>query len=158
MKVTALLSVLLLSAACASNDGFVKDTVKTCQPGADLEIQAGIDAGTSTNERFDDQLEMLVEVSNNSHEDVTVKTVRVDPSQADSSRGMDVVGGSKEFNEDVPEAQSKMFEIPIPVRRRGVLGPQSPARVTAQWVDFAVTVVLSDGEAYRCSFRIAVPD
>ena len=158
MKVTVLLSVLLLSAACASNDGFVKDTVKTCQPGADLEIQAGIDAGGSATDRMGDQLQMLVEVSNNSHEDVTVKTVRVDPSHADSGRGMDVVGGSKEVDEDVPEAQSKMFEIPITVRRRGVLGPQSPARVTAQWVDFAVTVVLSDGEAYRCSFRIAVPD
>lgn len=157
MKVTALLSVLLLSAACASNDGFVRDTVKTCQPGADLEIQAGIDAGAPNNERFDDQIDMIVEVSNNSHEDVTVKTVRVDPSHADSGR-VDVVGGSKEVDEDVPEAQSKMFEIPITVRRRGVLGPQSPSRVTAQWVDFAVTVVLSDGEAYRCSFRIAVPD
>lgn len=157
MKVTALLSVLLLSAACASNDGFVRDTVKTCQPGADLEIQAGIDAGAPNNERFDDQIDMIVEVSNNSHEDVTVKTIRVDPSHADSGR-VDVVGGSKEVDEDVPEAQSKMFEIPITVRRRGVLGPQSPSRVTAQWVDFAVTVVLSDGEAYRCSFRIAVPD
>ena len=70
-RVSALL--LLLLAACASPTAVMDKRAIRCGPGQDIEVRAGIDDGTIINREDHGEMKYLVEVSNNSHADVTVK-------------------------------------------------------------------------------------
>jgi hypothetical protein len=146
------LALLLLSAACASNDGFISDDVKQCEPGSPVTIEAGWDAqSVGTGERGSDRLTMLVQVSNNSSEDITVKFVRADPLMFDRDTAYELEGGARDVNKVIAEGKDATFEIPMISRRR--MQNRAPG-VMASEVDVAVTVVLESKESYRCRFRL----
>jgi hypothetical protein len=146
------LVLLLLSAACASNDGFVSDDVKECGPGSLVTIEAGWDAQSmGRGDRGEDRLTMVVQVANNSSEDITVKFVRVDPMMLDRDSAYELEGGARDVNKLIAEGDDATFEIPMMSRRR--MQNRAPG-VMASEVDVVATVVLESKDAYRCRFRL----
>jgi hypothetical protein len=151
MKTLALLLAICLT-ACASNDAFISENeVETCQPGSDIELQAGTAEG---NILPDGRAVVLVEVANNSDHDFTVQTVRVDalPQTADRTR-YEVLGGTRNFDREVPEAEDALFEVPITVRMRETLDNVNRQQ-SITVVQVAVTVKLTDGNSARCHFAL----
>ncbi|HEX6642898.1 MAG TPA: hypothetical protein VF215_17410 [Thermoanaerobaculia bacterium] len=146
------LALLLLSAACASNDGFVSDDVKECGPGSLVTIEAGWDTQSmGAGDRGDNRLTMLVRVSNNSSEDIRVKFVRVDPMMFDRDTAYEIEGGALDVDKLIAEGDDATFEIPMMSRRR--MQNRAPG-VRASEVDVVATVVLESKESYRCRFRV----
>ncbi|HEX8254766.1 MAG TPA: hypothetical protein VF846_16600 [Thermoanaerobaculia bacterium] len=151
MKTIAFLAMLLLSTACASNDGFVANEIDTCQPGDELELNAGIGEASFMG---NGQATVLVEVSNNSNADVTVKNVRVDPESFDRNQ-FEVQGGSRAFDQEILEGESHTFEVPITFRVRDMMNAQRYRGTTAS-LEAALTVKLASGDAARCRFLLPV--
>lgn len=146
----ALTLTLFLSAACASNDGFVNQT-RGCGPGEEVGIEAGWDVQGASMERGDDRLTMLVRVSNNSSKEITVKAVRVDPMMMDRDTMYEIERGSRDFNQIIAEGDASTFEIPMMSRRRM---QDRTTGVRASGVDVAVTVLLEPDVSHRCQFRV----
>lgn len=153
MKTIAFLAMLLLlSTACASsNDGFAASEIDTCQPGDELELQAGMG---QTSFMGNGHATVLVEVSNNSNADVTVQNVRVEPDSFDRAQ-FDVQGGSRAFTQEIAEGESHTFEVPITFRVRDMTNAQRYRGTTAS-LEAALTVKLSNGDATRCRFLLPV--
>jgi hypothetical protein len=152
-RALTLTSLLLLAAACASNDGFVKNDVNDCAAGSEVTIDAGWDAQAGSSlERGDDRLTMLVEVSNNSNKEITIKSINVDPMmQMNDDAPYELDRGSRTFGKAIAEGEQSTFEIPMVSRRK----MQDRSRgVRASAVDVAVTVVLETDQSYRCRFRV----
>jgi hypothetical protein len=151
MKRAITLLSLLLSAACASNDGFVKEADR-CGPGSLIGIEAGWDSQASPVERLgDNRMTLLVRVSNNSDEDITVKAIRADPMTAFRDTMYELERGSQDFNTLIAEGDDSTFEIPMTSRRRI---QDRTTGVRASGVDVTVTVVLDSGKTVRCPFRL----
>lgn len=151
MKRAITLLSLLLSAACASNDGFVKNPASACGPGSPIGVEAGWDAPTSMTERMgNDRLTLLVRVSNSSDGDVTVKGVRADP-LVDRDTMYEIERGSRDFDTLIAEGDDSTFEIPMMSRRRM---QDRTTGVRASGVDVTVTVVLDSEKSVRCQFRL----
>lgn len=150
MKTTALLLSLLLFAACASPTAVIDKRALGCEAGNDLSIAAGFNPGTDPNEMG--ERHFLVEVSNNSDQELTVTSVRVEP--GDRSRHL----GSAYDNTEVtiPSGEDHLFrlralsDLGAPRSSHAVLGSASGV------VEFSVVVVLSNGDSYRCPFRAEV--
>lgn len=151
------LLLVLLSAACASKDGFVDSTVTECGPGAALGIEAGFDSTSSPSDRIDTQRTMLVQVSNNSHQEVTVKSVRVDPMQLNRDVAYELTGGARDFSQVIPEGGDHTFEIPMSSRRNTQQDPRFTGGTRVYELDVVVTVALEQADSYRCRFRLPVP-
>lgn len=150
-KVAALL--VFASLACASGDGFVSEGVKQCRPGDPIEINAGFEAsGSPGQDLLEDRLTLLVEIANNSDEDLTVETVRADPqtSPAGTPR-YELVGGSITPRQLIAEADAFLFRVPMSVRLANEQAPRG-ASVPAE---VAVSVALADGTRYRCRFQVS---
>lgn len=151
MKRAITLLSLLLSAACASNDGFVKD-IDSCGPESLIGIEAGWDTQTSPMERsVDNRMTLLVRVSNSSNEDITVKAIRADPMTAFRDQMYEIERGSQDFNTLIAEGDDSTFEIPMMSRRRM---QDRTTGVRASGVDVTVTVVLDSEKTVRCPFRL----
>ena len=151
MKRAITLLSLLLSAACASNDGFVKEN-SACGPGSPIGIEAGWDSQTSPMERaVDNRMTLLVRVANNSDEDITVKAIRADPMTAFKETAFEIERGSQDFNKVIAEGEDSTFEIPMMSRRRM---QDRTTGVRASGVDVTVTVVLEPEKVVRCPFRL----
>ena len=158
MRRLALLPLLLLLAACASSDSFgIADTrtVDDCQHG-EVEVRVGLTgAGTGTGmERNEDRLTFNVEVANNSREDIVVKAIRVEPlPEHDAAYRLD--NSYRTFNETVPENEDHVFELPmtgrVVPRRQGQMSGGS------ETLGLSVTVVLGNGDSYRCQFGVPSP-
>jgi hypothetical protein len=152
MKRAITLLSLLLSAACASNDGFVKNDVNTCGPGSPIGVEAGWDTQATPMERAgDNRMTLLVQVSNSSNEDITVKAVRADPMAMDRETMYEIERGSRDFNKVIAEGDDATFEIPMMSRRRM---QDRINGVRASGVDVAVTVLLDSEKSVRCRFRL----
>jgi hypothetical protein len=149
MKTTALLFSVLLLAACASQTAVIdKRTYKCDEPNLDVGIEGGYEDPRQS-ERIGER-NFLIEVSNNSHAEITVTSVRVEPSQRNPVRydpafdGADVV---------IAEGDAHLFRMPA---RQGMTldPPIDPSKMrNADFVEFFVTVELSNGDQYRCNFR-----
>ena len=151
MKRAITLLSLLLSAACASNDGFVKDNT-ACGPGSLIGIEAGWDAPTSPLERTtDSRMTLLVRDSNSTNEDITVKAIRADPMTAFKETAYEIERGSQSFDQLIAEGDDYTFEIPMMSRRRM---QDRTTGVRASGVDVTVTVVLDSEKSVRCPFRL----
>lgn len=149
-RVIALLS-LLLSAACASNDGFVKET-DACGPESRIGVEAGWDGQSSTSDRMvDSRLTLLVRVANNSDEEITVKNVRADPMLPERDAMYEIERGARDFSTLIAEGDDSTFEIPMMTRRRM---QDRTTGVRASGVDVAVTVLLEPEKTLRCRFRL----
>jgi hypothetical protein len=159
MKRFALLPLLLVFAACrSSNDGFIDNSAQECGPGQDVEISVGIDPPKSPSERFENRLTVLVEVANNSHEEITVKSIRIDPEIGNTNTGTryDFQSAVKEVDESIPEGESARFELQMTGQLRISMDAESQ-RQHVTGVDVAVTVLLANGDHYRCRYQLPVP-
>ena len=148
-RVSALL--LLLLAACASPTAVMDKRAIRCGPGQDIEVRAGIDDGTIINREDHGEMKYLVEVSNNSHADVTVKEIRIDPMRDKRDEVPEVYSASKVFNQDILEGEEHLFEIPI-----GSWSATSHFDRKLEGgsrLEFWVRVMLTNGDAYHCSFE-----
>lgn len=143
--------LLLLLTACASSDGFVDQGVDTCQPGDELELQAGVGQASMFG---DGRATVMVEVSNNSSSDVTVNLVRVDPQSPDVQR-YEAQGGAVTAPEEIAQGESHTFEVPITLRIKDQMNAQRQRGFTIA-VDAAVTVKTTSGISSRCQFRLPV--
>lgn len=147
MKTTALLLSLLLLAACKSPTAVIDKHLFRCEPGQDLSIAATYESGNKRDELG--EREFLVEVSNNGHTDVTVTSVRIEPS--DRNRGMP--GAYEATDTLIAEGETHLFHLKVssyrlePRRSTSILGPSNV-------LDFYVMVMLSNGDGYRCPFRV----
>ena len=149
MKMKALLSlfVLFLLAACASPTRVIDTHVFLCEPGQNISIAAGFDPGTSQ-ENFGQEL-FLVEISNNSNAEVTVKTISIEPSELNRIR-MDRV--YQAFDVAIPEGDDHVFRLPARgALQQGAVSDLAPARASTE---FSVTVGLANGDKYVCPFRV----
>lgn len=151
MKTLACLATLLLFSACASNDGFIAGDLDTCQPGDELEINAGVSQASMF---ADGRATVLVEVSNNSSSDVTVTQVRVDPQSPDVQR-FDVMGGAVTREQEIKEGESGTFEVPVTIRIKDQMNAGRQRGYTIG-VDATIMVKVANGDTTRCRFRIPV--
>src|SRR5215203_4563596 len=149
-RLLMLLSPFLL-AACASNDGFVENN-QTCGPGSEVGIEAGWDARASAMETGSNRLTMLVRVSNNSDDEITVKRVSVDPMTMNRDSPYELERGAREPNQVIAEGDAATFEIPMIGRRR--LDGRMSSRSSTSAVDLSVTVLLEPEQSYRCRFQV----
>jgi hypothetical protein len=159
MKPSALLLAIFFLTACASsNDGFVDDSAHTCtESGQKIEIEAGLQMPGAGLEQFSANAIAHVQLSNNSDDDVVVKSIRVDP-RLNNAVDYELQQGFLEVNGVLKEAESEQYEIPLMVRDRGAFGDDPRNRNTrSTTADLSVMVVLANGETYRCQFRVAVP-
>lgn len=152
MKSAVCLAAILL-AGCASRDGFIDQESIECAPGQPVSIQVGVDfSHTARMERADDQFSILVQVSNNSHDEVTV--VRIRTEQAFESRASyQLDAQSRRFNETISPGEQHVFEIPT--TGRVLVRPDEYPRAQAPVV--TVRVALANGDEYRCAFQIDDP-
>lgn len=152
MKTIAFCSILLF-AACASPTAVIRNTFD-CAPGQDLEVRAGLGDPTRTGEQTG-QYVFLVEVANNSHGDLTVTSVRVDPrdSQQRIRRDTPIQGASKEVDETIEAGTEHLFELPATAfgafPSRDVVDQVLPGPI-----EFVVTISLTNGDSYRCPFAV----
>jgi hypothetical protein len=157
MKKLALLPVLFLFFACSSATSMEPARTFDCGPGHDIEIRAGIE-GTRNNRMIEpgDQLSFVVEVANNSHDDVTVQSIRVD-TKSESGRGaaspLDPV--FKTVKQEIPQGKDHVFRFPTQFRNATIpMGDPRQLRNYESPSEMDVTVVLSNGDAYRCPFAL----
>ena len=147
MKTTALLLSLLLFAACASPTAVIDHRNFNCDPGQPLEIAAGYDAG----EGEMGNREFVVEVANNSELDVTVKQVRVEGTER--SRWIGAAYETKEVT--IASGEDHLFRLKasLPYGQSAV---QSTLGTRSAIAEIQTTVLLTNGDAYRCLFRVEV--
>lgn len=152
MKTIALCSILFLFAACVSPTAVIEGTFD-CSPGQDLEIRAGLGDPLRSGEQIG-QYMFLVEVANNSREDLTVECIRVEPREsARRVRGDVAIGrAQKTFNQTIPEGTEHVFELPATAF--GTVTRNFEDQVVRGPIEFFVMVELTNGDAYRCPFAV----
>lgn len=154
MKRLALLAIALL-ASCASSDGLIDEQLRDCGPGGDISVIAGFDnmpAGESVNE---DRFDLLIEVSNNSHGEVTVKSVRLEQQHPEMA-SYRIQNVWRTFDQVIEEGKDETFRLPV-VGRRAISRDSRDAMFGSRGLELAVTVTLSNGDSYRCLFAQGVP-
>lgn len=147
MKTAALLALVLLT-ACSSSMDMIDAQSFDCNQGQDIEVRAGLDRRIGEG-AFGEQFEMLVEIANNSHEDVTVTSIRVE--QVSSERAQYRFDNSyRKFDQLIEEGKDKTFHLPMsgrPLRNMGSVTSSQP-------LELVVHVLLANGDSYRCSFDV----
>lgn len=145
-------ALLLLAASCRSAIDLDERTLG-CESGQDLSIMAGLDGQALREGSLDNRLHYVVEVSNNSHNDVTVTVVRVDQPNVEGARYR-LESGYLKADQLIEEGEAHTFRLPTTVRSIG----QSPRTVisSSQGIEMVVTVGLSNGDSYRCEFAVPV--
>lgn len=161
MKTLAFTAALLLLASCASNDGFIDNQTNQCAEGSEIELQAGFSAQSTPSDRINRIVTMIVEVTNLSDAEVTLKNVRADAAVAQGRfYAYELEGGSRDVAAVLPEGESTIVEIPMRVRIRNQnsgaqdIAPADPNREFSAEFDVAVTAQLEGGASYRCRFRM----
>ena len=150
MKTIALLSISLLLLACASSDDFTGGRLLDCKSGEALEVRAGIDQ-----ESFErggmgrGEILFLIEVANNSHEDVTVKSIGVSPRRTQNAPFENV---TRAVNQDIAEGSEHLFKLPTTAFSRALPEPDSRSRGGENY-EFSVHVNLTNGDSYVCHFE-----
>lgn len=147
---TFVLSAALFACACASPTAVIDQHTIKCGPGQDIGVEAGLDDGTSGRAMEQTgQREYLVQVTNNSHDEVTVKSVRVDPGDHGQT-SFDVV--TKVFNHTIAENDEFLFHLPINATWTREMIERHP---TSGWpLQLSVAVALTNGDTYRCDFEV----
>lgn len=151
MKTALVLLAVLLTAACASKDGFEGESVHACAEGDLIMIEAGVSTGGDEFESsMPHQITLLVRVSNNSHEDIEVQSIRVDPA---AHRTYRIDNAYREFNQVVKEGFDHTFEIPS---RGEWIGRQERDLILggSGVPEAVVSVALTNGPVHRCRFRL----
>lgn len=152
MKRAAFLLTLML-ASCASSDGFIDETSQQCEPGQPVFIELGVDLSRASRlEGVDDQITILVQISNNSHEEITVLRVATDQA-FDNSAYYRVEPQSRRFNQTIAGGEQHVFELPTTGR---LLARPQELRYSQPPV-LGVRVRLANGDEYHCRYQIDDP-
>jgi hypothetical protein len=147
------LPLLLLLAGCASQPDFIDETVALCEPGQPIDFRVGLDRPEIDVSMSDRHANVVVEVANNSDAEVTVRSIRVEQTALENSRGYRIDPVFREFDQTIEEGKDHLFRLPVV----GRLGSDDLSRMqrSAGTLSAWVTVSLSNGEAYRCQFALA---
>jgi hypothetical protein len=158
MRKLSPLPLLLLLAACgsSSNDFGIPETktIDDCVHG-EVQVRAGITDAREGKDISSDWLEFSVEVTNNAHKDIVVKSIRIDPRTTESSPYV-FETAFREFNQTIPENEERVFELPS----TGKAKPRDPDQMkigVQERLVLVVTVSLEGGESYRCQFENRIP-
>lgn len=156
MRSIVLGSLLLLAAGCSSATAMNDSEVRECGPGQALEIQAGIEAvGGRSSMDPGDEVAFLVEVANNSHQDVVVKQVRIEPERTGRGTGA-LEPVYRSVNQEIAQGKDHLFRFPAVQRMISATEterrPKRPLKETTPRM--TVTVTLADGDSYRCHFSL----
>jgi hypothetical protein len=153
MKSVALLAILLV-ASCASDSQIRDHRSLGCESGQDIDLMVGLSKDdVSEYSTGDDRFEVLVNVSNNSHEELTVTAVRIEQTGPDRSR-YQVDPVARRLDHLLPAGKEHTFHLPATGRIRGVTDLRSSLDEQATGVHLAVTVNLANGDSYRCEFDV----
>lgn len=148
MRLIALVAAALL-AGCAS-DGLIDQRTLGCGPGEALSFEAGIDNATFRETGSSQNFELIVAVSNNSHEDVYVTNIRAEQTRADNAV-FRVENAYRKYDQLIEEGDDHTFRLPMTSVRSGTArATGSPDR--DHFFELVVTVTLSNGDSYRCPF------
>jgi hypothetical protein len=147
MRSSTLLALLLL-AACASPTAVIDKRSFQCGPGQDIEIRAVLTHPAAAREAGE-PLKYQVEISNNSHNDVTVTYVRIQPRREDLDRLDESV--SRYFDQLIPPGKDHLFELPA--IEAWVQSPELAQKLGERRVRFAARVSLANGDSYQCDFE-----
>jgi hypothetical protein len=145
MKPAALL--LLLLAGCASSSDIIDERSFRCGPGQDIEVRAAVLDPAARGE-VAGPVVYAVEVANNSHNDVTVKSVRLAP-KGSTGRGLQTV--FRTFDQVIPHGEDHVFELPA--TDAWMSSAELSRKVQERRLEFSATVVLSNGDSYHCDFE-----
>ena len=144
---TKLLFAIVLLAACASPTAVIDQRAITCEPGQEIGIAAGFEDGSEANHHG--QLAFLLEVANNSHEEITVLSVRVEPSQRNRVRFESSFDSTKIT---IPEGEAHTYRLPTRIVTSPDADSSARAMVSRSSFEFFATVSLSNGDHYHCRF------
>ena len=150
MKLVALFAIAL-AAACSSSDLIDKRTLD-CDSGQDIEVRVGIDGSTYVEGR-DARFDVLVEVANNSHEEVTVDFIRIEQ-PSDTGARYRIESSYRKFGQLIEEGKDHTFALPT-TGQPLTLDPRvirSPGGT-----EIYVNVALTNGDLYRCAFSLDAP-
>jgi hypothetical protein len=147
MKATALFAILFLT-ACGSSMDVIDAEAFNCDQGQDIEVRAGLDRRIGEG-AFGEQFEMLVEIANNSHEDVTVTSVRVEQTSSENAPYR-FDNSYRKFDQLIEEGKDHVFHLPMTARALRSTGSVT----SSQPLELAVHVLLANGDSYRCSFDV----
>lgn len=146
----AALAIALLLGSCASSTDVIDSRFLGCEPGQDISIMAGLNAPNLTDGATESRFMILVDISNNSHDEVTVKSIRVEQSSNQAARYVFDTGYGK-YDQVIEGGKDHTFEIPVMGR---IVQGVRDVRGSGQGIDFAVSVFLTNGDQYRCSFSM----
>jgi hypothetical protein len=148
MKTIALLPICLVLFACATSDDLTGGRTLDCSAGQALEVRAGIDqAAFEQGGDISGTIKFLVEVANNSHQDVTVKTLTIRPRNLQRSAFENV---TRTVNQEIAEGTEHLFELPTPTFSRL---PARDQRFDPEAYEFSVLLSLTNGDSYLCHFE-----
>ncbi len=140
-------------AACASRDGIIDERTLDCAAGGDLSVDVVLNMPRVMVEGTQDALTMVVAVSNNSHHDIEVKSIRVEPGYTAQQRYA-LEGSFREFNHVLGPGEDENFELPV----RGVAGHREPnRRIGNEALEVTLTIPLGSGDVYRCTYDVPAP-
>lgn len=154
MKFIALFAIAFLVSCASSSTDIIDSRSLQCGPGQDIDIMAGMDKSSVEN-RMDDRVQLLVNVSNNSHQELTVMSIRAEQVRTDETRVL-IDAGTRQFNQVLPEGKEHTFELPLFARLRE-LTERDRLREREnrdRGIEMVVTVQLSNGDSYRCAFDV----
>lgn len=135
--------------SCSSTD-VIDRRYLDCEPGQDVSIAAGLDAAYLHDDGTEDHFNVLVEVSNNSHDDITVDAIGVDQ-LADELTSYTVDRGYGKYGLVITPGKDHTFELPV----HGRAVKRSMQSLTAsRGIEIRVAVLLEGGDQYRCSFAV----
>lgn len=150
MKLVALFAIAL-AAACSSSD-IVDNRSLNCESGQDIEVRVGID-GASYVEGREDRFDLMVEVANNSHGEVTVDFIRIEQ-PSDSGARYRIESSYRKFGQLIEEGKDHTFALPTSGQPLSV----DPRMVRSSGgTVIYVHVGLTNGDLYRCSFSLDAP-
>lgn len=158
MKHIALLAVFLT--ACSSGSGLIDQRTMDCGSGQPVDIIAGMQqSGMRGRGDFGgDRAMLVVNVANNTHDDVTVANISAD--QITDAQTVYVYDRANlNPNATIAEGEEQTFELPMTARLFNNLGERrdDAMRRENEAVILALKVTLSNGDSYLCRYSFVPP-
>lgn len=144
-------ALLLFAMACASRDGVIDERVLDCNAGGDVSVDVAMNAPGVAFEQATDHFTMVVEVGNNSHSDIEVRAIRVEPSERERA-SYAVERSYRKFGTVLAGGESHRFELPM--MGRSTRDANIPA---SEVLGVVVSVYLGNGDTYRCELNTRAP-
>lgn len=158
MKHIALLAVFLT--ACSSGSGLIDQRTMDCGSGQPVDIIAGMQqSGMRRGSEFGgDRATLVVNVANNTHDDVTVANISAD--QITDAQTVYVYDRANlNPNATIAEGEEQTFELPMTARpfNNPDVRREDALRRANEPVILALKVTLSNGDSYLCRYAFEPP-